>query len=98
MLLIRARNLSCRSTSRKSPEFLHLAVRAFRMRRLYLCFAAALSVALLGGAGQPVPHRLNRAYIDQEKADLAKTSPYPKPTPTPNPPFPPPDPTARPAH
>src|SRR5258705_3581139 len=76
MLLIRARNLSCRSTSRKSPEFLHLAVRAFPMRRLCLCLAAALSVALLGGAGQPVPQRLNRAYSDQEKADLDKISAY----------------------
>ncbi len=46
------------------------------MRRLCLCLAAALSVALLGGAGQPVPQRLNRAYSDQEKADLDKISAY----------------------
>jgi outer membrane lipoprotein-sorting protein len=46
------------------------------MRRLCLCLAAALSVTLLGGAGQPVPQRLNRAYSDQEKADLDKISAY----------------------
>jgi len=46
------------------------------MRRLCLCLTAALSVALLGGAGQPAPQRLNRAYSDQEKADLDKISAY----------------------
>jgi outer membrane lipoprotein-sorting protein len=46
------------------------------MRRLCLCFAAALSVALLGGAGQPAPRRLYQAYSDQEKADLDKVSAY----------------------
>jgi outer membrane lipoprotein-sorting protein len=46
------------------------------MRRLCLCLAAALSVALLGGAGQPAPQRLTRAYSDQEKADLDKISAY----------------------
>jgi outer membrane lipoprotein-sorting protein len=46
------------------------------MRRLYLCLAAALSVALLGGAGQQAPQRLTRAYSDQEKADLDKISAY----------------------
>ncbi len=46
------------------------------MRRLCLCLAAALSVALLGGAGQQAPQRLTRAYSDQEKADLDKISAY----------------------
>jgi outer membrane lipoprotein-sorting protein len=46
------------------------------MRRLCLCFAAALSVVLLGGAGQPAPRRLYQAYSDQEKADLDKVSAY----------------------
>ena len=46
------------------------------MRRLCLCLAAALSVALLGGAGQQAPQRLYRAYSDQEKADLDKISAY----------------------
>jgi outer membrane lipoprotein-sorting protein len=46
------------------------------MRRLCLCFAAVLSVALLGGAGQPAPRRLYQAYSDQEKADLDKVSAY----------------------
>jgi len=46
------------------------------MRRLCLCLAAALSIALLGGAGQQAPERLNRAYSDQEKADLDKISAY----------------------
>ena len=46
------------------------------MRRFSLCLAAALSVALLGGAGQQAPQRQNRAYSDQEKADLDKISAY----------------------
>jgi outer membrane lipoprotein-sorting protein len=46
------------------------------MRRLCLCLAAALSVALLGGAGQPAPQRLYQAFSDQEKADLDKISVY----------------------
>ncbi len=46
------------------------------MRRLSLCLAAALSVVLLGGAGQQAPQRLNQAYSDQEKADLDKISAY----------------------
>jgi outer membrane lipoprotein-sorting protein len=46
------------------------------MRRLCLCLAATLSIALLGGAGQPVPQRLYQAYSDQEKADLDKISAY----------------------
>jgi outer membrane lipoprotein-sorting protein len=46
------------------------------MRRLCLCFAAALSVVLLGGAGQPAPRRLYQAYSDQEKADLDRVSAY----------------------
>jgi outer membrane lipoprotein-sorting protein len=46
------------------------------MRRLCLCLAAVLSVALLGGAGQPAPQRQNQAYSDQEKADLDKISAY----------------------
>ena len=46
------------------------------MRRLSLCFAAALSVVLLGGAGQQAPQRLYQAYSDQEKADLDKISAY----------------------
>jgi outer membrane lipoprotein-sorting protein len=45
------------------------------MRRLCLCFAAVLSVALLGGAGPP-PRRLYQAYSDREKADLDKVSAY----------------------
>lgn len=46
------------------------------MRRLSLCLAAMLAVPLLGGAGQPVPQRLTRAYSDQEKANLDKISAY----------------------
>lgn len=46
------------------------------MRRLSLCLAALVSVALLGGAGQPAPPRLYQAYSDQEKADLDKISAY----------------------
>jgi outer membrane lipoprotein-sorting protein len=46
------------------------------MRRFSLCLAALVSVALLGGAGQPVPQRLYQAYSDQEKADLDKVSAY----------------------
>ena len=46
------------------------------MRRLSLCLTAFVCAALLGGAGQPVPQRLNRAYSDQEKADLDKISAY----------------------
>jgi len=46
------------------------------MRRLSLCLTALVCAALLGGAGQPVPQRLNRAYSDQEKADLDKISAY----------------------
>jgi len=46
------------------------------MRRLSLCLAALVSVALLGGAGQPAPQRLYQAYSDQEKADLDKVSAY----------------------
>ncbi len=46
------------------------------MRRFALCLAAALSVALLGGAGQQTPQRLYQAYGDQEKADLDKISAY----------------------
>jgi outer membrane lipoprotein-sorting protein len=46
------------------------------MRRLCLCLVAALSVALLGGAGQPAPQRLYQAFSDQEKADLDKISVY----------------------
>lgn len=46
------------------------------MRRLSLCLAVLISAALLGGAGQMAPQRLNRAYSDQEKADLDKVSAY----------------------
>ena len=46
------------------------------MRRFSLCLAALISVALLGGAGQPAPQRLYQAYSDQEKADLDKVSAY----------------------
>jgi outer membrane lipoprotein-sorting protein len=46
------------------------------MRRFSLCLAALVCVALLGGAGQPVPQRLHQAYSDQEKADLDKVSAY----------------------
>jgi hypothetical protein len=46
------------------------------MRRFCLCLAATLSIALLGGAGQPVPQRLYQAYSDQQKADLDKVSAY----------------------
>ena len=46
------------------------------MRRFSLCLAAVVSVALLGGAGQPIPQRLYQAYSDQEKADLDKVSAY----------------------
>jgi outer membrane lipoprotein-sorting protein len=46
------------------------------MRRISLCLAALVSVALLGGAGQPAPKRLYQAYSDQEKADLDKVSAY----------------------
>jgi outer membrane lipoprotein-sorting protein len=46
------------------------------MRRLSLCLAALVSVALLGGAGQPAPQRLYQAYSDQQKADLDKVSAY----------------------
>ncbi len=46
------------------------------MRRFTLCLAAAASIVLLGGAGQPVPQRLYQAYSDQQKADLDKVSAY----------------------
>ena len=46
------------------------------MRRFCLCLAAATSIVLLGGAGQPVPQRLYQAYSDQQKADLDKVSAY----------------------
>jgi len=46
------------------------------MRRFSLCLAACLSIALLGGAGQPAPQRLYQAYSDQQKADLDKISAY----------------------
>ncbi len=46
------------------------------MRRFCLCLATALSVVLVGGAGQPAPQRLYRAYSDQEKTDLDKISAY----------------------
>lgn len=46
------------------------------MRRFSLCLAALVCVAVLGGAGQPVPQRLYQAYSDQEKADLDKVSAY----------------------
>ena len=46
------------------------------MRRFALCLAAGLSIALLGGAGQPVPQRMYQAYNDQQKADLDKVSAY----------------------
>jgi outer membrane lipoprotein-sorting protein len=46
------------------------------MRRFCLCLAAALSIVLLGGAGQPAPQRLYQAYDDQQKADLDKISAY----------------------
>ncbi|HYS45655.1 MAG TPA: outer-membrane lipoprotein carrier protein LolA [Rhizomicrobium sp.] len=35
-----------------------------------------MSVVLVGGAGQPAPQRLYRAYSDQEKTDLDKISAY----------------------
>src|SRR5207237_2142182 len=59
-----------------SPEFLHLVMRAFLMRRFFLCAMAAVSIALLGGAGQPVPQRQQRPFSDQEKAELDKVSAY----------------------
>ena len=46
------------------------------MRRLSLCLTAFVCAALLGGAGQQAPQRQNRAYSDQEKADLDKVSAY----------------------
>jgi len=46
------------------------------MRRLSLCLTALVCAALLGGAGQQAPQRQNRAYSDQEKADLDKVSAY----------------------
>ena len=46
------------------------------MRRLSLCLTALVCAALLGGAGQQAPQRQNRAYSDQEKADLDKISAY----------------------
>ena len=46
------------------------------MRRFCLCLATLISVAMLGGAGQPTPQRLYQAYGDQEKADLDKVSAY----------------------
>src|SRR5947208_9454474 len=46
------------------------------MRRLSLCLVAALSIAVLGGAGQQAPQRLYQAYGDQEKADLDRISAY----------------------
>jgi outer membrane lipoprotein-sorting protein len=46
------------------------------MRRIASVTAAAICVALLGGAGQPVPQRRYQAYSDQEKADLDKISAY----------------------
>lgn len=46
------------------------------MRRSLLAFAAIGSIALLGGAGQPVPQRLTPAYSDQQKAELDKISAY----------------------
>jgi outer membrane lipoprotein-sorting protein len=48
----------------------------FLMRRFRLCLTAVLSIAFLGGAGQQAPQRQNRAYSDQEKADLDKISAY----------------------
>jgi outer membrane lipoprotein-sorting protein len=51
-------------------------MRALLMRRFCLCLAASLSIALLGGAGQPVPQRLYQAYSNQQKADLDKISAY----------------------
>ncbi len=46
------------------------------MRRFAAAIAAAICVALLGGAGQLVPQRRYQAYSDQEKADLDKISAY----------------------
>jgi outer membrane lipoprotein-sorting protein len=46
------------------------------MRRLALCFTAALSTLLLGGAGQQAPQRLYQAFSDTETADLDKVSAY----------------------
>lgn len=46
------------------------------MRRFSLCLAALLSVALLGGAGQPAPQRLYQAYSDEQKEKLDKISAY----------------------
>jgi outer membrane lipoprotein-sorting protein len=46
------------------------------MRRFATAIAAAICVALLGGAGQPIPQRRYQAYSDQEKADLDKISTY----------------------
>jgi outer membrane lipoprotein-sorting protein len=38
--------------------------------------AAALSLTLLAGAGQPAPRRLHPAYSDDQKADLDRISAY----------------------
>jgi len=57
-------------------NFSFLPCECSMMRRICLCFAALLSVAMLGGAGQQVPQRLYQAYGDQEKADLDRISAY----------------------
>jgi outer membrane lipoprotein-sorting protein len=44
------------------------------MRRSLPVLAAILSVTLLGGAGQPAPQRLTRAYSDEQKDELDKIS------------------------
>ncbi|HET7086816.1 MAG TPA: outer membrane lipoprotein carrier protein LolA [Rhizomicrobium sp.] len=46
------------------------------MRRFFLCAVAAVSITLLGGAGQPAPQRLLRPFSDQEKDELDKVSAY----------------------
>ena len=46
------------------------------MRRSFLAFVAIACVTLLGGAGQMAPQRQNRAYSDEQKAQLDKISAY----------------------
>ena len=46
------------------------------MRRSFIAIAATLSIVLLGGAGQMAPQRQQRAYSEEEKAQLDKISDY----------------------
>jgi outer membrane lipoprotein-sorting protein len=46
------------------------------MHRSLVALAAAVSIVLLGGAGQMAPQRLTRAYSDEQKTELDKISAY----------------------